>query len=118
MQAQQSQRSLLLEFQGAGGPRRQAADPPAEFGDTIARLRVGQDPEPERQRGRADIEPPLYGERQGHRGQIVLTEVPVKRRGTVSACPDRRQQAQALPVAEHAWRGAEPARGFGDAHSR
>jgi len=120
---EQPQGPLLLELQRPGGQRADPPDPPAEFGHLRPDPGLGQDPQAERQRGRADAVPLLDTQCQGDRGEIVLSEPPVTGHGggppggggrldgagaagggvLAGGCwlADGRQQAEQVPVAQH-----------------
>ena len=50
------------------------------------------------------------------RGQVLLGELPVRVAPPVRPVPQRRQQPEILPVAEHPGGHAEPRGGLSDAH--
>jgi hypothetical protein len=78
---------------------------------------VGQHPQPERQRGRRNVEPLLDGERGGDRGQVFLGELPVGVAPPIGAVAQGGQQPEILPVAEHAGGHPQPRGGLSDAHA-
>jgi len=77
--AEQPQRPLLLELQGASGWRRDTPDPAAEFSDLSPDCWLSQDPEAECQLRRADGAASLDVQGEGHRGQVLVPELPVSR---------------------------------------
>jgi cation diffusion facilitator family transporter len=101
--AQEAQRAFLLEVERPPGLLRHPPQAPAEVGHGRADGRLGQDPQAERERGRADLIPPLQLQGGRHRGQVRVGELPVGRPapGAVGAVPHRRQEAQILAVTEH-----------------
>jgi hypothetical protein len=116
--AERAQRALLLEVKRAARarPRGHVAGAPSQVGDGGARRRVGQHPQAEGERGRRNVEAPLDGEPGRDRGQVLLGELPVRVTASVRPVPQRRQQPEILPVAEHAGGHAEPRGGLSDAH--
>jgi len=92
------------------------AGAPPQVGDGGPRGGVGQHPQPERQRGRRNVEPLLDGERGGDRGQVFLGELPVRMAPPVRPVAQRRQQPEVLPVAEHPRGHPQPRGGLSDAH--
>jgi hypothetical protein len=93
------------------------AGTPAQVGDGGPRRRVGQHPQAEGQRGWRNVEAPLDSEGGRDRGQVLLGELPVRVAAPVRPVPQRRQQAQVLPVAEHPGGHAEPRGGLSNPHS-
>ena len=105
-QAEQPQRPFLLELQRTGGQRLDPPDPAAELGDLRPDPGFGQDPQAERQRGRADVVALLDRQCQCHRAEVVLAELPVPGGGRPAAgrgaagagwLADGRQQAEQAP---------------------
>jgi len=92
------------------------AGTPSQVGDGGAGRRVGQHPQSEGQRGRRNVEPPLDGEGGRDRGEVLLGELPVRVAPPVRPVPQRRQQAEILPVSEHPGGHAEPRGGLSDPH--
>jgi hypothetical protein len=107
------QRPLLLEVERPGGWRPEPAEAPGELGRVRANPWLRQHPQSERQRRRADVVAPLDVEGQGDRVQVLVGELPVRRRdwrrrGTgLAGCrraklvTDPGQQPKGLPVSEH-----------------
>jgi hypothetical protein len=89
----------------------------AQVGDGGPGGRVGQHPEPERERGRRDVEPPLDGDRRGDRRQVFLGELPVRVASPVRPVPQWRQQPEVLPVPEHPGGHAKPRGGLSNPHA-
>ena len=92
---EQAQGPFLLEVK-----RPRASQPAralAEIGYSGAHRGLGEDPEPERESRRADIEAPLEREAGRHRVNIALGELPM------AAVPglDGRQQPEGLAVTKH-----------------
>src|SRR5436305_6307949 len=120
---QQAEGALLLEVQGAPGGGGDAAEAAAEVRDRGADRRLGQHPQAERQRRRADVVAALELQRGGDRLEVRLTELPVRwpvrryLRRPRQGIADLRQEAEILAVAEHASRRAEPPGGLRDAHA-
>ena len=75
--AEEAEGALLLEIQGAARRRRDPPDPPAQLRDLGPDPGLGQHPQAEGQRGRADIQPPLQVQGQRHRGHVLITELAV-----------------------------------------
>jgi hypothetical protein len=127
--AEQPQGPLLLEVKRAGWLRLYPADAPPQLGDIGPDARVGEYAYAESQRYRADVVTALdrHAERDG--SQVRLAELAVRSwpgrpRGPSPArppsapVPQRRQQAERLPVTEHPGRQAESLGGLGDPHAR
>jgi hypothetical protein len=116
--AERAQSALLLEVKRPAGawPRGHVAGASSQVGDGGAGGRVGQHPQPEGKRGRRNVEAPLDGEPGRNGGQVLLGELPVRVAPTVRPVPQRRQQPEILPVAEHPGGHAEPRGGLSDAH--
>jgi hypothetical protein len=66
------------------------AGAPPEVRDRRADGGLGQHPQPERQRGRRNVEPPLDGQRGRDRGEILLGKLPVRVAPPVRPVPQRR----------------------------
>src|SRR5579875_65509 len=130
---ERAQRALLLEVERPAGRRRDAAEAAAQVRDGGAHRRLGQHPQAERQRRRADVVAPLQVQRGGDGLQVRLAELPVRQGGAgrrsalprpagsrggvppgVAAHPG--QQPQVLAVPEHPGGRAEPPRGRRDPH--
>jgi len=90
----------------------------AKVGDRRTGRRVGQHPQPERERGGRDVKLALDRERRRDRGDVLLGKLPVRVAPPGGPVPQRRQQPEILPVAEHPGRHAEPGGGFSDPHDR
>src|SRR5438477_3711155 len=75
---QQAEGALLLEVQGAAGGGGDAAKAAAEVRDRGADRRLGQHPQAERQRRRADVVAAPELQRGGDRLEVRLTELPVR----------------------------------------
>jgi hypothetical protein len=93
------------------------AGPPPQVGDGGARGGIGQHPKAEGQRGRRNVEAPLDGEGGRDRGQVLLGELPVRVAPPVRPVPQRRQQPEVLPVAEHPGGHAKPRGGLSNPHA-
>lgn len=76
---QEPQRPLLLEVEGAGGRRPNAADPPAEFGNLGANDRFGEHAQAEGQCRRGDVVAAL--DRQGKRDCVQVRLIELAMRG-------------------------------------
>jgi hypothetical protein len=92
------------------------AGAPPQVGDSGPGGRVGQHPQPERQRGWRNVEPFLDGERGSDRGQVFLVELPVRVAPPVGPVAQRRQQPEILPVAEHPGGHTQPRGSLSDPH--
>ncbi len=116
--AEGAQGALLLEVERAARARarRDMAGAAAQVSDGGAGGRVGQHAQPERQRGRGDVVLLLDPQRRGDRGHVLVGELPVRLAAPGGPVPQRRQQPQFLPVAEHPGGHAEPRGGFRDPH--
>jgi hypothetical protein len=93
------------------------AGTPPEICDRRTDGGLGQHPQPERQRGRRNVEPPLDRQRGRDRGKVILGELPVRVAPPVRPVPQWRQQPEVLPVAKHPGRHAEPRGGLSDPHA-
>jgi hypothetical protein len=126
-QVEQAEGAFLLEVQGLDGWGRDAAEAAAQLGYFGPDPLVAEHPQAERQFRWADVQPPLDVQAQGHRSQVVLTELAVSwaagRLGPGGPPPggrltDRRQQAEQLPVPQHSRRRSELLGGGRDTHGR
>src|SRR5580704_7567478 len=72
---EQAQGALLLEVQGLAGRGWDPADAPPQLGYLGPDPRITEHPQAERQFRRADVQPPLDVQAQGHRGQVVPAEL-------------------------------------------
>jgi hypothetical protein len=77
--AEEAEGAFLLEVQGAAGRGRDPPDPAAQLRDLGPDPGLGQHPETEGQRGRADVQPPLQVQGQRDRGHVLITELAVPR---------------------------------------
>ncbi len=110
--AEPAESSLAVDL-GLGGWCGEPAGPVAEVADVRGDRRLGQGPEREGQRRRRHVVPVLEveGELDGRQVAFVVLAL-----GVVPGTRAR-QQAEGLPVAQHARGGAELAGGLGDAHA-
>src|SRR5436305_6097679 len=76
---QEAEGALLLEVQGTARAGGDAAEAAAEIRDGGADRRLGEHPQTERQRRRADVIPALELERGRDRLEVRLAELPVRR---------------------------------------
>src|SRR5437867_12006651 len=83
---QQAEGALLLEVQGAARGGGDAAEAAAEIRDRGADRRLGQHPQAERQRRRADVVTALKLQRGGDRLEVRVAELPVRRPLPLSLC--------------------------------
>jgi cation diffusion facilitator family transporter len=114
--AEGAERPLLLEVQRPSRRSRHMASAPAEVGDRRANRRLREHSQPERQRGRRDIVTPLDPQRRRDRGQVLVRELPVRGPPSRGPVPQRRQQPQVFPVAEHPGGHTEAFRRFRYTH--
>jgi cation diffusion facilitator family transporter len=114
--AQGAQRPLLLEVQRPPRRGRHMARAPPEVGDRGADRGLGEHSQPERERGRGDVVTPFDLQRRGDRGQVLVGELPVGGPAPGGPVPQRRQQPQVFPVAEHPGGHAEAFCRFRDPH--
>src|ERR1700734_2101200 len=71
--------TFLREARGLAGWGRDPPDPAAQLRDLGPDPGLGQHPEAEGQRGRADVQPPLQVQGQRDRVHVLITELPVPR---------------------------------------
>jgi len=76
-EAKQPLGALLLEVQGAGRQWLDPPDAPAELGHVGPDPGVGEHPEPEGERNRADVIPSLQGHAERDGGKVGISELPV-----------------------------------------
>jgi hypothetical protein len=134
---EQAERAFFLEVHGHDRQGPDPPDPASKVGNCRARRGVGQHPQAERERCRADVVALLDRQREGNGIDISLAELSMPdgidlagrpgrpwRRGRPGARPtetDRPdahdgKQPERFPVAQHPWRDSEPLRSFRDAH--
>ncbi len=77
-QVEQAQRAFLFEVEGASWRRWYPAKAPGQIDDGGAYTRFCQHPQAERQGSGRDVIPLLQFERGGHRGEILLAELPMR----------------------------------------
>ena len=114
--AERAQRALLLEVQRPPRCGGHVAGAPPEVGDRGADRGLGQHPQAERERGRGNVVPLLDPHRRGDGRQVLLGELPVRGPASRGPVPQRRQQPEVFPVAEHAGGHSEAFRRFRDPH--
>ena len=95
---QQAQRAFLLEVERPARRGGDAAEPAAQVRDGGADRRLGQHPQPERQRGGADVIAALEFERGRDGFQVRLAELPVRRPVPPPGQPRAPLPARRLPA--------------------